>query len=68
MLEFNEKGLTAGGGTGYGAKLTWQELLFLKNKAGAVTIGGGVGEGAEIIGVRAEMEKEKAPKKTNDGA
>jgi hypothetical protein len=63
ILDLSEKCLTAGGGTGYGAKMTWEELLYLKKKAGTVTIGGGVGEGAELLGVRAEMEKEKALQK-----
>lgn len=62
-LRFNDDGLIVGGGEASGAKITWEELLYLKEKTGAVTIGGGVGRGAELPGVKARMEEEKAREK-----
>ena len=45
-------GLYLGGGTGFGAELEYDELVFLRKHEGSVRIDGGEGTGARLKNMR----------------
>lgn len=58
-IKYDTVGLVVGGGTGHGAKISWDDLEFLRNETGKVAFGGGEGKGAKLEGVKEALEDEK---------